>query len=47
MIVWLACYAEKTSEVQVMFNATKILSWKKEPQPDALLRMLPECGSGR
>ena len=27
-----------------MDNATTILGWKSEPQPDGLLRVLPECG---
>ena len=44
VIVWLAYYAEKTPGVQVMDNATTILGWKSEPQPDGLLRILPECG---
>jgi len=44
VIVWLDYYAEKTPGVQVMDNATTILGWKSEPQPDALLRILPECG---
>jgi Uma2 family endonuclease len=30
--------------VEVLDNATTILGWKSEPQPDALLRVLPECG---
>ena len=44
VIVWLAYYAEKTRGVQVMDNATTILGWKSEPQPDGLLRILPERG---
>jgi Uma2 family endonuclease len=44
VIVWLAYYAEKTPGVEVMDNATTILGWKSEPQPDGLLRILPECG---
>ena len=44
VIVWLDYYAEKTPGVQVLDNATTILGWKSEPQPDALLRILPECG---
>jgi Uma2 family endonuclease len=43
-IVWLDYYAEKTLGVQVMDNATTILGWKSEPQPDSLLRILPESG---
>ncbi len=43
-IVWLDRYAEETPGVQVHDNATTILSGKGEPQPDALLRISPECG---
>jgi Uma2 family endonuclease len=42
--VWLDYYAEKTLGVQVMDNATTILGWKSEPQPDGLLRTLAESG---
>ncbi|MGP0063600.1 MAG: Uma2 family endonuclease [Isosphaeraceae bacterium] len=44
VIVWLDYYAELTPGVEVLDNATTILGWKSEPQPDALLRILPECG---
>jgi hypothetical protein len=44
VIVWLDYYAEKTPGVEVLDNATTILGWKSEPQPDALLRILPEFG---
>ncbi len=44
ILVWLAYYKEKTPGVQVMDNATTILGWKSEPQPDGLLRIMPECG---
>jgi hypothetical protein len=44
MIVWLDYYAENTPGAEVLDNATTILGWKSEPQPDALLRILPECG---
>ncbi len=44
VIVWLAMYAEATPGVEVLDNATAILGRKSEPQPDALLRILPECG---
>ncbi len=43
-IVWLDYYAERTPGVQVMDNTTTILGWKSEPQPDVLLRIIPECG---
>ncbi len=44
VIVWLDYYAEQTPGLQVMDNATTILGWKSEPQPDGLLRILPEYG---
>jgi hypothetical protein len=44
VIVWLDYYAENTPGVQVLDNATTILGWKSETQPDAMLRLLPECG---
>ena len=44
VIYWLACYVEKTPGVQAMDNATAILGKKSEPQPDGLLRIVPECG---
>jgi Uma2 family endonuclease len=43
-IVWLSYYAEKTSGLELLDNATMILGWKSEPQPDALLRVLSERG---
>lgn len=42
--VWLSYYAENTPGVEVLDNATAILGSKSEPQPDVLLRILPECG---
>jgi Uma2 family endonuclease len=44
VIVWLDYYAENTPGVRAMDNATTILGWKSEPQPDGLLRVLPDCG---
>ena len=44
VIVWLDYYAENTPGVEVLDNATAILGWKSEPQPDGMLRILPECG---
>jgi len=44
VIIWLDHYAEQTPGVRAADNATTILGWKGEPQPDALLRLLPECG---
>ncbi len=43
VIVWLDYYAEQTPGVQVVDNATTILGKKSEPQPDGMLRILPEC----
>jgi Uma2 family endonuclease len=42
--LWLDYFAENTPGVEVLDNATTILGWKSEPQPDAMLRILPECG---
>jgi Uma2 family endonuclease len=44
MIMWLGHYAENSPGVEVLDNATTILGWKGEPQPDGLVRILPECG---
>src|SRR5271168_467824 len=44
VIVWLSYYAEKTPGVEVLDNASTILGWKSEPQPDGLLRILREFG---
>jgi Uma2 family endonuclease len=44
VIVWLSYYSENTPGVEAMDNATTIIGWKSEPQPDGLLRILPECG---
>jgi hypothetical protein len=43
VIMWLDYYAEQTPGVQVLDNATTILGWRSEPQPDGLLRIRPEC----
>jgi hypothetical protein len=43
-IVWLSYYAENTAGIEVLDGATVILAWKSEPQPDAMLRILPEFG---
>jgi Uma2 family endonuclease len=37
-------YVENTPGMEGMDNATTILGWRSEPRPDALLRVLPECG---
>jgi Uma2 family endonuclease len=44
IIVWLSFYAENTPGVEGLKNATAILGPKSEAQPDALLRIRPECG---
>lgn len=44
MIVSLSYYAENTPGVRVLVSPTTILGVKSEPQPDVLLRVLPERG---
>jgi hypothetical protein len=44
VIMWLGYYAENTPGVRVLTNATTVLGQKSEPQPDAMLRILPEFG---
>ena len=44
LITWLGVYRASTPGVRVGNNATVILSEDDTPQPDALLRVLPECG---
>jgi Uma2 family endonuclease len=44
VIVWLSYYAENTTGTEAMDNATTIIGGKSEPQPDGLLRILPEYG---
>jgi Uma2 family endonuclease len=44
VLIWLDYYAEKTANVEALGNVTTILGRKNEPQPDALLRILPDCG---
>lgn len=41
---WLMLYSRVTPGVEVLDNATTILDRKGEVQPDAQLRILPECG---
>jgi len=43
-LFWLLCYEEKTPGVEAFSDATTLLGPRSEPQPDALLRILPECG---
>jgi Uma2 family endonuclease len=44
VILWLGLYAGNTAGVRATGNATTILGRKSEPQPDGLLRILPEYG---
>jgi Uma2 family endonuclease len=44
VIMWLGHYVENTLGVKALDNATTILGWKSEPQPDGLLRILAEYG---
>jgi hypothetical protein len=41
---WFCYYRENTPGVDVLDNASTALDFKREPQPDAQLRILPECG---
>ena len=43
-IVWLSYYEEHTPGVEALDNASVIVDARSEPQPDASLRILPECG---
>jgi hypothetical protein len=42
--VWLSYYQENTPGVEALDSASTALGLKSEPQPDALLRTLPEYG---
>ncbi len=44
VIVWLDYYAENSPGAEALDSTTAILGWKSEMQPDAMLRILPECG---
>lgn len=44
LIGWLVYYEARTPGSQVADNATVRLDWDNEPQPDALLRILPQFG---
>jgi hypothetical protein len=44
VIIWLGHYRLRTPGVEVLGGATTVLGRKGEPQPDALLRILPEVG---
>ncbi len=43
-LVWLSYYEENTPGVEVLDNTSTALGPRSEPQPDAQLRILPECG---
>jgi len=43
-LFWLLCYEENTAGVEVFSDVTTLLGPRSELQPDALLRILPECG---
>jgi Uma2 family endonuclease len=42
--MWLGYYEESTSGVRTSLNASTFLCDEGEPQPDLLMRILPECG---
>ncbi len=44
LVTWLGVYEASTRGVQVSDNATVRLDWDNEPQPDALLRIVPKSG---
>jgi Uma2 family endonuclease len=44
LAAWLDRYAEFTPGVDPLDNTTVILNWRNEPQPDLMLRILPEHG---
>lgn len=44
LVGWVGLYAAYSSGVQASDNATVRLDWDNEPQPDALLRIVPKCG---
>src|SRR5438874_10993555 len=43
-ITWLSYYRENTAGVQALDNASTVLGWRSEPQPDGSLRLRPEGG---
>jgi Uma2 family endonuclease len=44
LMAWLGAYWAATPGVEVSDNATVRLDWNNEPQPDAILRLLPANG---
>src|SRR5262249_53980314 len=43
-VMWLGFYQANTPGVEALIDASTALGLKSEPQPDALLRILTECG---
>jgi Uma2 family endonuclease len=43
-IIWLDLYSEATPGVEAYLGATTILGRKSEPEPDAILRIVDDCG---
>lgn len=44
LVSWLARYEERTPGVEALGEITAILGGDREPQPDAVLLVRPECG---
>lgn len=44
VMAWLSYYEENTPGVEALDNVSTALGPRSEPQPDAVLRVLPECG---
>jgi Uma2 family endonuclease len=44
VVMWLGHYAENSPGAEMLVDPTTVLGWKGEPQPDAVLRILPESG---
>ena len=44
LVSWLARYEERTTGVEALGEVTAILGGDREPQPDAVLLVRPECG---
>ena len=44
LVAWLVTYWSATPGTDIGDNGTVRLDWENEPQPDAMLRILPQCG---
>ncbi len=44
LVAWLVNYWSATPGTDAGDNSTVRLDWENEPQPDAMLRILPKCG---